>query len=123
MENLIILNSAIMQSDGIYCKTSISLEEVKRMLKKHWHNISSYIRCPNLERVFQAEFGTIIPTNREKIRFSKEVICLCIQLIYRVLSPEEKRLNLHGTRIGDYVFSRVHFYPSKEFVIFDLKAI
>lgn len=104
---ILLMNSAMMPSDGIWQKKTITTTEVKKIFEKESvAGFESYIGYPNACRVLSPLLGVNVPLSREATDVRIGDIVLVMQLRYRV-DPDQKATRRHGEELSDYVFSVV----------------
>ena len=105
---LLLMNSAMMPTDGLYRRETLTETEARTLFFSYQNDYKSFLGYENSCRVFKELTGVKVEMNREKTRVRDNDIMLAMQLSYRV-NPAEKGDRRHGDKLSDYVFSRISY--------------
>jgi len=106
---LYLMNSAMMPQDGVYHKETITPSEAKELFNGAGCMWKSTIGYPNTKKIVDQVLSADIPLCRDSVQFESGDDSIVFSLKYRILSPEEKAANTHGSKLEDYIISRVAY--------------
>ena len=102
---LLLMNSAMMPSDGTYRRESITKREFKKLFELNKNSYKCYIGYPNACQHASKLLGVELVLNRDETDFKAGDIALVIKLKYRV-NPDGKSKNVQYKE-EDYEFIKV----------------
>jgi hypothetical protein len=110
---LILMNSAVMPTDGYYECETVSWEDAKELFQSVGSKWKSTIGYPNTQKIIESVFGVSIPLCNDATEFKSGDCALCFRLKYRILTKEEKAQGVHGKDIADYEVKFVRYQATR----------
>lgn len=111
---ILLLNSAVMPTEGIYTLKRISQVEFGTLLRDaaETNNFQSYIGYPETARLIEDMTGVEIAVSREQATLDTGDIMLIAKLRHRVADPSTK--TTLEPSIDDFEFYRCDWHPLTE---------
>lgn len=111
---ILLLNSAVMPTEGIYTLKQISQVEFGTLLRDaaETNNFQSYIGYPETAHLIEDMTGVEIAVSREQATLNTGDIMLIVKLRHRVADPSTK--TTLEPSIDDFEFYRCDWQPLTE---------
>lgn len=106
---LVLMNSAMMPSEGTYVARKITEEEAKEVVLEHFTRpIESFVGYAETASYMAETLGVGVPVNRGQAELEDEDVILVCKLAYRIQDPAQKG-NLKPES-KDYEWWVIHYW-------------
>lgn len=112
---IFLMNSPMMPTDGVYRRIQLPIQKWADEIGEK--QFTSYIGYPQLANLLEDLLGRKIEVSRAETNFEQGDVAYVAQLVYRILSPQEKAAGIHGNSLEDYRFFRVEFFGKSEWLV------
>jgi hypothetical protein len=106
----VLMNSAMIPSEGIYSALRVSKENFAKVFHKMEGSVISHIGYPQTAEILSQVLGIPVHVSRAATFLQYDDVMFVIKLQYRLQNPHEKAEKIHGNSINDYEFWIIEYF-------------